>query len=255
MMRLMPAYSFNHRSVRPPSALRLRYTRTDVWAFLKSIPRIATVIPHRIVAHAANAEGGQASVKSAAQNAAKRAAMPPIDDKDWSRFRKEVLPHFDAAYNFARYLTRDATAAEDILQSAFVRALSGYAQFRGGDPKAWIFAIIRNCFLSHARSQARGPRLFDPAGAAPSETAERAPDLTPEEAVLEQEDAARMRTLIASLPGQFREVLILREMEEFSYRQIAETIDAPIGTVMSRLARARALLAEAWRAAEEETPA
>lgn len=154
------------------------------------------------------------------------------------------MPLLDDAYSFARYLCRDQSAAEDIVHDAYLRALRGFAGFRGDDIKPWLFAIIRNCFYSWTRTMRTGPRadaLDDDI-----ETLELDAD-TPESLLIRREEGAAMRALIAALPVQYREVLILRELEHFSYRTIAATIDAPVGTVMSRLARARGLLAAAWR--------
>jgi RNA polymerase sigma-70 factor (ECF subfamily) len=161
------------------------------------------------------------------------------------RFRALVLPHLDAAYGFARFLTRDGVQAEDIVQEAFLKAYRGFAGFRGGDPRAWLFAIVRNEFLSAVRGR---PAWAEPeaAEALPSE------DDTPEAALLRSGAVATVRGAVEALPEPFRETLVLRELEEMSYRQIAEITAAPIGTVMSRLSRARQLLLAAL--GEEEEP-
>jgi len=144
------------------------------------------------------------------------------------------MPHLDAAYGFARFLTRDGPQAEDIVQEAFLKAYRGFAGFRGGEPRAWLFAIVRNEFHSAVRGRTA---WADPETAeAPSE------DDTPEEALLRSGDVASVRQAVESLPEPFRETFVLRELEEMSYRQIAEIMAAPIGTVMSRLARARQML-------------
>jgi RNA polymerase sigma-70 factor (ECF subfamily) len=163
---------------------------------------------------------------------------------DAERFRALVLPHLDAAYGFARFLTRDGAQAEDIVQEAFLKAYRGFAGFRGGDPRAWLFAIVRNEFLSATRGRVAW---------ASSEAAEETPseDDTPEAALLRSCDVATVRQAVESLPEPFRETLVLRELEEMSYRQIAEVTGAPIGTVMSRLARARQMLVAAF---DEEEP-
>jgi len=158
------------------------------------------------------------------------------------RFEAEALPHLDGAYSFARYLCREDQAAEDIVHEAYVRALRHYDGFRGDDIKPWLFAIVRNCFLSWARTRGRDPE-------AEAAEADEPTDLeTPETLLIRGEEAAALRALIAALPVHYREVLLLREIEQLSYREIAAAIDAPTGTVMSRLARARTLLAAAWRA-------
>ena len=165
---------------------------------------------------------------------AEDAALSPEDQQ---RFRALVLPHLDAAYSFARYLCRDASLAEDLVQDAFLRAFKGFAGFRGGDPKAWLFAIVRSSHLTWARS--RGATL----AAVPDDVETRpTEDDTPEEALLRQGEVDMVRGAIGALPEPFRETLVLRELEELSYREIAEVTQAPIGTVMSRLARARNML-------------
>lgn len=173
------------------------------------------------------------------------AALGPEDQE---RFRRLVLPHMDAAYNFARFLCRDASLAEDLVQDAFLRAFRGFGGFRGGEPKAWLFAIVRSSHLTWARG--RGAAL----AAVPDDIEETpAEDDTPEEALMRQGDVDTVRSAISSLPEPFRETLVLRELEELSYRDIAEITSAPIGTVMSRLARARQMLLSAL--GPQESPA
>lgn len=161
---------------------------------------------------------------------------------DAQRFSAAMLPHLDDAYTFARYLTRGDVASEDIVHDAYIRALRAYPGFRGGDAKAWILAIVRNCFLTWAKSRSRDRMVSDDA-ALEGATDER----TPANALDEQDTSATMRRLINALPPQLSEIIVLREIEDLSYRGIAETLGVPIGTVMSRLARARAQLANAWR--------
>ena len=164
----------------------------------------------------------------------------PLAKADAERFRGLVLPHLDAAYGFARYLTRDATLAEDIVQDAFLKAYRAFAGFRGGDPRAWLFAIVRSSFLSSLRSRP----AWTSDEAAPDAASDEA---SPEAALIRQGEAQSVRGAIAALPEPFREALVLREFEDLSYRQIAEVSGAPLGTVMSRLARARQMLAVALR--------
>jgi RNA polymerase sigma-70 factor (ECF subfamily) len=172
-----------------------------------------------------------------ARSAAK--AQAPLSPRDARRFRELMLPHLDAAYGFARALTRDPVAAEDLVQDAYLAAYRAFGGFRGGQPKAWLFAIVRSTFLMDVRR--RGPDLapahdgFDVADPADG----------PESQLLRRGDDAAVRAAIDALPDPFREALVLRELNEMSYREIAEITAAPIGTVMSRLARARALLAAA----------
>jgi RNA polymerase sigma-70 factor (ECF subfamily) len=175
------------------------------------------------------------------------------------RFGEVALPHADAAYNLARRLTRGSDAAEDIVQDAFVRALAGFGAFWGGDARAWLLTIVRNRFYDWLRERRRGATAplamagaFDEGG---EDAAQDYTDLdadTPETELLRKDQAMSMRALIDRLPTRLREVLVLREMEDLSYREIAEITGSPIGSVMSRLARARAALGDAWRAWEQE---
>jgi RNA polymerase sigma-70 factor (ECF subfamily) len=166
------------------------------------------------------------------------------------QFREAILPHMDGAYNFARYLSRDATAAEDIVQEAFLRAFRAFGNFRGQAPKAWLFAIVRNCFLDWAAGRNGRDRVLVDEGALSEAQAEAlantaAPDQDdPEVALLRRREAETIRAVVENLPEPFRETLVLRELEELSYKEIAALTAAPIGTVMSRLARARQMLSD-----------
>ncbi len=166
---------------------------------------------------------------------------------DAERFRQTILPHLDGAYGLARLLARDATAAEDIVQEAFVRALRGFGGFRGANPKAWLYAIVRNCFLTWAKSQ--GVRAELGAEALEHISDE---DPSPEAVLLRQGTVDQVRAAVHALPEPFREALALRELDELSYREIAEITGAPIGTVMSRLARARQMLCAVLTVAGDE---
>jgi RNA polymerase sigma-70 factor (ECF subfamily) len=164
-------------------------------------------------------------------------------------FERVVLPHLDAAYNLARWLRRDAEAAEDVLQEAMVRALTYFASFKGVNPRAWLLQIVRNTAYG-SMALHRGVEMvpiIDDSGEAIAELVSADDD--PEAALLRTRESRRVRELIADLPVELRETLVLREFEEFSYKDIAEATQTPIGTVMSRLWRARQLLA---RAAETE---
>ena len=166
------------------------------------------------------------------------AAVAAPSREEGERFRRLVLPHLDAAYGFARFLARDAALAEDIVQDAFLKAYRGFAGFRGGDPRAWLFAIVRTTFHSAQRRRTDLAGLDD--DPEPASDAE-----SPEAALVREGEIAGLRAAIEALPEPFRETLVLRELDELSYREIAAVADVPIGTVMSRLARARALLAAA----------
>jgi RNA polymerase sigma-70 factor (ECF subfamily) len=168
------------------------------------------------------------------------------------RFRELALPQLDAAYTLARHLARDADAAEDIVQDAYLRALRGFDGYRGGDPRAWILQIVRNRFYDWARERRLDRTVPLPTGQGGTEDAPdpEIPDrdgATPEEALAGADEAAVVRAVVARLPAPFREMLVLREMQDLSYREIAAVTGAPIGTVMSRLSRARQLFGEAWR--------
>jgi RNA polymerase sigma-70 factor (ECF subfamily) len=161
------------------------------------------------------------------------------------RFHAIMLPHMDAAYSLARYLSRDPVAADDIVQEAFLNAFRGFDGWRGDAAKAWLLAIVRNCFLAGARGQ-ENMAAIEEAEAIPLD------EPTPEEIIITRRELASLHTEIEGLPQSFREVLILRELEELSYKEIATIIDTPIGTVMSRLARARKMLGD--RLTSAKTP-
>ena len=157
-----------------------------------------------------------------------------MDDRR-RRFEAQALPHLDAAYNLARWLSRSPADADDIVQDAMLRAFRAFDSFAGGDIKAWLLTIVRNCWRSAgAASKRRGHSALD------DNLVDAGPN--PEATAIQAATRRRLDTMIAQLPEEFREVLILREMEDMSYREIADVTGAPIGTVMSRLARARAML-------------
>ena len=178
-------------------------------------------------------------------------------DDRCERFRQTIMPQLDAAYNFARFLSRDANAAQDIVQAAFVRALGGYDGYRGGDARAWIFTIVRNCYLDWLSDRRRKAGLeVDQSNPSSAENVPADED-SPEAALVRKAESNAVRNLLNALPRCRREMLVLRELEGFSYRQIAGIAALPIGTVMSRLARARKEFADAWRreAASQQDPA
>lgn len=163
------------------------------------------------------------------------------------RFRETMLPHLDAAYNLARYLTNDATLAEDVVQDAFLRAFKSFDTYKGGAPRAWLFAVVRNCWRDRMREEVRRERVvMSEVALNEVQTAAVATvhdEATPETMLARAREIDTVRGVIAELPEPFRETLILREMEEFSYREIAALTGVPVGTVMSRLSRARDMLA------------
>jgi RNA polymerase sigma-70 factor, ECF subfamily len=156
-------------------------------------------------------------------------------------FEEAALPHLGAAYNLARWLTRNDTDAEDVVQEAYLRALRHFKSFHGGDGRPWVLAIVRNtCYTWLQRN--RAPELqiaFDEEIYAPRES-----DLSPENLLLKEADGELLREALEKLSPEFREIIVLRELEELSYKQISDVADIPLGTVMSRLARARKRLEE-----------
>ena len=154
-------------------------------------------------------------------------------------FEQTVLPHLDAAHNLARWLAGNDQDAQDVAQEACLRAFKFFGGFRGDNPRAWLLSIVRNTFytwLRQNRPSAITVELDDEA----LEIAD--PAASGETLQARQADAEAVRRAIAALPVEFREILVLREMEDMSYKDIASLTDLPIGTVMSRLARARKLL-------------
>ena len=159
-----------------------------------------------------------------------------------------MLPYLDAAYRFARWLTRSSADADDVVQEAFLRAFRGFDGLRGGDVKSWLLTIVRNCHATALRQQQR--RATVPLTDEHEEqTLAAAPDSAPEPEIasLVVEEQRTLAQLLASLPLEHREVLMLREIEDMSYREIAAVTGVAIGTVMSRLSRARAALRSAYR--------
>jgi len=165
-----------------------------------------------------------------------------------SIFEKAMLPHLDAAYNLARWLTRNEDDAQDVVQEAYLRALRFFDGFRGGDGKAWLLAVVRNTALTWLRRERPLVRMsFDEEIHSPGDAA------TVETKLVAGAKFAQLRDCMELLPTEFREVVVLREMEEMPYRDIAEAASLPIGTVMSRLSRARQRLQDCLAARMKET--
>jgi RNA polymerase sigma-70 factor (ECF subfamily) len=158
---------------------------------------------------------------------------------DRARFEQAVLPHLDAAYNLARWLTRNDHDAKDVLQDAMLRAFRHFGSLRG-EPRPWLLAVVRNACFTWL--QANRPADVEPLADVADESLPG-----PEAAFARSVDRRLLNEAIAALPVQFREVLVLRELEDLAYRDIARIAGIPIGTVMSRLARARRQLAESLR--------
>jgi RNA polymerase sigma-70 factor, ECF subfamily len=162
---------------------------------------------------------------------------------DHTQFEQRVMPHLDAAYNLARWLTRDVDDAQDVVQDACLRALKYIGALNGDSARAWFLTIVRHAFYDWCKRNRPAEIAWDDGSAIESAVDTQA--LDPEQAVLRASESRALAHAIAALPLPFREVLILRELEELSYKEIARVADIPIGTVMSRLARARALLQRA----------
>jgi len=172
------------------------------------------------------------------------------DDKA-RRFRDAALPHLDDVYTLARYLLRDGTDAEDAVQECYLRALRHFDTYRGPAMKPWLFAILRNVCRSEFARRSGGLLTMD----GETDEEEAVPlwhegSVSPEAEMLRQWDAKTVRRLVAELPDPFREAIVLREINDLSYSEIADVVGVPVGTVMSRLARARSILRKAWIAQE-----
>ena len=165
--------------------------------------------------------------------------MQGADERE--RFEQTLLPHLDAAYNLARWLTRDDHDAEDVVQAAYLRALKFFGGFRGANSRAWLLTIVRNtCYTWIEQKRARGQETaFDEEIHGVESSA-----MGPASRVLREEDEQSVRRAVEDLPAELREVVVLRELEGLSYKEIAAIAGIPMGTVMSRLARARDRLRE-----------
>ena len=170
------------------------------------------------------------------------------------RFREAALPYLNDAYTLARYLLRNQTDAEDAVQECYLRAFKHFDSYRGPAMKPWLFAILRNvCRAEYARRSSTPTSTIDDV----PESAEQTPlwheaQETPETQLVRAKDSDTIRRMVAALTEPFRETFVLREIENLSYREIADVAAVPVGTVMSRLARARAMLRSAWLAEQEQ---
>jgi RNA polymerase sigma factor (sigma-70 family) len=214
--------------------------------------RVLTLRPSlldRVCAAIAPSRGGGAGLGARARpdwrTPASSGDPGPLRAAEAERFKTLMLPHLDAAFGFARFLCRDSVAAEDLVQDAYLKAFRAFPTYRDGEPKAWLFAIVRRSFLDWARGRRTSEAVTGSLDAVPVDPATE--DLSPEEALVRADDVAGLRRAVDALPDPYRETLVLRELQEMSYRAIADLTGAPIGTVMSRLARARTLLIEALR--------
>jgi RNA polymerase sigma-70 factor (ECF subfamily) len=158
-----------------------------------------------------------------------------------ARFERAILPHRDAAYDLARWLTRCAQDAEDVVQEACLRAFQFFGGFHGGDGRAWLLGIVRNTAYTWLhKNRAQQPRTtFDLQWHDVASTAD-----DPEAVLLQTEDVELLRDAVAALPAEFREVVVLHDLQGLLYREIAHMVGVPLGTVMSRLARGRERLGQ-----------
>jgi len=167
------------------------------------------------------------------------------------RFEQAILPHLDAAYNLARWLTRNEHDAQDMVQEAYLRAFKFFDGFHGADARAWLLTIVRNtCYTWLQQNRSRDTMTsFD-------EEIHTIEDdhSNPSALVLKSDDMEMLKQSLEQLPAEFREIIVLRDLEEFSYKQIADVINVPLGTVMSRLARARERLKRILCARLNEKP-
>jgi len=162
-----------------------------------------------------------------------------LDSDERQRFEQAALPHLDAAYNLARWLTRDEHAAEDVVQEAYCRAARFFATFRGGDGRTWLLAVVRRAsydWLAKSRAWAASASFDEEVHGQADES------LNPEYLAARGADQQLLRRALEELPPEFREVTVLRELEGLSYQEIAAVAGVPVGTVMSRLSRARKYL-------------
>jgi RNA polymerase sigma-70 factor (ECF subfamily) len=159
------------------------------------------------------------------------------------RFELLAMPHLDAAFNLARWLTGNTADAEDVVQDAYLRAFRYLDAFRGDNFRVWLLTIVRNSFLDWLKDNRSGRQLFQPA---PDDMDWADPTPSAEAMLLDRVDSDTLNSLMGQLPAEYREILILREIEDLSYKDIASITAIPTGTVMSRLSRARLALRKAW---------
>jgi RNA polymerase sigma-70 factor, ECF subfamily len=161
---------------------------------------------------------------------------------DFGSFEELAMPHFAKLYNFAHWLTQDRAAAEDLVQETYMKALRGFSSFQQGTNfRAWMYKILRNTFLT-TKAGLKASVSLDSDG--DDKPAEPAVTETPESALLARVELETIQNALEKLPVKFREIILLCDLEEMSYQEIAETVGIPIGTVMSRLSRARKAMRE-----------
>src|ERR1700730_17711198 len=182
------------------------------------------------------------AIERSARGALRRREVSMLEHNQLLNFEQAVLPHVDAAYNLARWLMRNEQDAQDVAQEAYLRAFRFFPGYRGGDARAWLLKIVRNtCYTwLHANRPLQEAMEFDENLFTPDSCA-----LNPEEAVLQNDSHTQVRKALEKLPSNYREILILRELEGMSYKEIADITGMPAGTVMSSLSRARGRLRQA----------
>jgi RNA polymerase sigma-70 factor (ECF subfamily) len=189
---------------------------------------------------------GRASGASAVWNYVVR-KLPCMDEANrLALFEQTILPHLDAAYKLARWLTRNQQDAEDVVQEAYLRAFRFFDGFEGGDGRAWLLAIVRNTCLSWLgrRTASRSTSIeFDEHVHRTADQGENA-----EQVLIRNSKLDSLRACVEALPVEYREVIVMRELQELSYREISEVAGIPIGTVMSRLSRGRMRLLDCMEA-------
>ncbi len=175
------------------------------------------------------------------------------DRQRTARFEEEILVHLDAAHNLARWITRDAGMAKDAVQDGCLRAFRAFDRMQGPNARSWFLAVIRNSCIDLLREQRTHAteEAYDDDVHATAAAPETAGNLTPEDIVARASDARWLRGCIEALPREYREVVVLRELEELSYKEISAIVDIPIGTVMSRLSRGRNLLQQRMLVAQK----
>ena len=178
---------------------------------------------------------------------------PYLDEQEKTRqFEAIALPHLDAAYNLARWLTRNDQNAEDLVQNAYLRAFRFFDGFRGDDARAWLLTIVRHTYFSSLRGERHEHVGFDEEMHG-QDAEQNELSITqggdPEQAAMSRDTARQVNSALEKLPPAFREVIVLKEMNDMSYKEIAEIAGVPLGTVMSRLARARKMLGDLLRGA------
>jgi RNA polymerase sigma-70 factor, ECF subfamily len=199
----------------------------------------------------------QQTVSAASWTAGHKTMSADGDADRARRFRDAALPHLDDVYTLARYLMRDSADAEDAVQECYLRALRHFDTYRGPAMKPWLLAILRNVCRTEFARRAEQP---NPLESSEDNIAESAPPLwqepppSPEAELLRRWDGETIRRLVTALPQPFRETVVLRDINNLSYREIADVAGVPIGTVMSRLARGRSMLRVAWNATQGFTP-